>query len=382
MTFTLNIDGARFEKQIANVIEDFKKHNARVVPVIKGNGYGFGRKMLAKEAHHRNLDRIAIGTIYELDQALTNFGGQIVVLEPFNVQDRAAARVWESAMAMSAHRVIATISNTNLLAATQAGIKQAFIEGKTSTHRFGVTATELLAILGNQETDLEILGLSLHLPIAQPVNTNVAKLEISEKKKSRKNSARVVEISNWINNFAPKFNNSGQTLNLSVSHISTKEVQQILDRAAKANHQISLDVRLGTSLWLGDPKALNVTGTVLEIHELTRDHEHVGYRQVDGHSFRRLLVVSGGTAHGVALAAPAYRSTLRSKGIAIVQGFAEAFGKLRSPFKLAGKNLSFAEPPHMHVSLLWCSDRKVQVGDQLECTVRNTTAIFDEVVIN
>jgi hypothetical protein len=90
-----------------------------------------------------------------------------------------------------------------------------------------------------------------------------------------------------------------------------------------------------------------------------------------------LLIVSGGTSHGVALAAPVNRTSLRAKSVALAEGISEALGKIRSPFKLNGKNLPFAEPPHMHVSLLWCNDPKVKVGDQLECTVRNTTSNFD-----
>lgn len=372
MTFSLTVDGAAFEKHLKSVIEDYKKVNVQVVPVIKGNGYGFGRRILANQTSALGLDRIAVGNVFELDQALTDFGGQIVVLEPFNPADSSTISVWEAATQNNAHRIVAVIAGDNLAAASRAGIKFAYLEGKTSTHRFGFTPAELLYALSGDQHNLSIIGINLHLPIADPVGV---------KNLTRKTSARVTEIVNWLNDFAPIVNGKDLPLQLNLSHVSAKEIAHIFEVAKERGFNIAIDIRLGTSLWLGNQKALSVTGTVLEIHELTGDHEHVGYRQVDGHGNARLLVVSGGTAHGVALAAPTSRATLRSKGVAVAEGFAEVLGKVRSPFKLKGKNLTFAEPPHMHVSLLWCEDRSVKVGDELECNVRNTTTSFDVVTV-
>lgn len=370
MTFALTVDGAAFEKHLKSVIEDFKKVNAQVVPVIKGNGYGFGRRFLASQTGALGLDRIAIGTVFELDQALTDFGGQIVVLEPFNPADASTIKVWEQATQNNAHRIVAVIASDNLASASRAGIKFAYLEGKTSTHRFGFTPAEMLYAMSGDQHNISIIGINLHLPIADPVGI---------KNVGRKTSVRVTEITNWLADFAPVINGKDLPLQLNLSHVSPKDISHIFEVAKEHGFNIAIDVRLGTSFWLGNQKALNVTGTVLEIHELTGDHEHVGYRQVDGHGNARLLVVSGGTAHGVALAAPTSRTTLRAKGVVVAEGFAQLVGKVRSPFKLKGKNLTFAEPPHMHVSLLWCEDRTVKVGDELECTVRNTTSTFDVV---
>jgi hypothetical protein len=77
------------------------------------------------------------------------------------------------------------------------------------------------------------------------------------------------------------------------------------------------------------------------------------------------------------MAAPSNASSLRKRGIAIAEGISQAIGKVRSPFSYQGKNLDFVEPPHMHVSMLWSSDRKISVGDTLDCNVRNTTTSFD-----
>ncbi|MEN9741821.1 MAG: hypothetical protein RIR66_777 [Actinomycetota bacterium] len=380
MTFALTVDRALFEKNINSVIDEFKKVDAQVIPVIKGNGYGFTRRTLSHESTKLGVNRIAVGTVFELDQALTDFGNEIIVLEPFNPNDQATVKAWQHATKNNAHRIIAVIAGSHFAQAASAGIKFALVEGKTSTHRFGANPNEILGLINGDQHNIQIVGLNLHLPIVEPENLNKKYFDNSARINNKKISPRLNEILSWINSIAPRVNQMGWPLKLNLSHVSTKDVSQILDFASENNLNIEVSVRLGTSLWLGSQKCLQVTGTVLEIHELTGDHEHVGYRQVDGHGHARLLVVSGGTAHGVALAAPASRTTLRSKAIALSEGISESLGKVRSPFKLGKKNLPFAEPPHMHVSLLWCEDRKVNVGDQLECTVRNTTATFD--VIN
>lgn len=380
MTFSLTVDGAAFEKHLSSTISDFKKSGAEVVPVIKGNGYGFTRRLLAKQAEKLNLKRITVGTVYELDQALTDFGNEIIVLEPFNPADAQAVKYWEHALSNGAHRVIAVIAGPYFAEASRAGIKRAYLKGKTSTNRFGVSVTELSQIISSDHHNIEIVGLSLHLPIAEPHQVNFAQLEGSAQLNNRKTSNRIIEVASWLSSYVSLASEHKLPIHLSLSHVSTKDVAQIFEIAKERNQKVSVEVRLGTSFWLGNQKALTVTGTVLEIHELTEDHQHIGYRQVDGHGNARLLIVSGGTSHGVALAAPVNRASFRAKGVALAEGISEALGKIRSPFKLAGKNLPFAEPPHMHVSLLWCNDPKVKVGDQLECTVRNTTSNFD--VIN
>ena len=149
--------------------------------------------------------------------------------------------------------------------------------------------------------------------------------------------------------------------------------------AQSYNFDLEIEVRVGTKLWLGEPSALQATGTVLQIHELTH-RQSVGYQQTDTGSNKRLIVVSGGTAHGVAMAAPTNAKSLRKKGIAIAEGISQAIGKVRSPFIYKGENLDFVEPPHMQVSMLWSNDMSISIGDVLECNVRNTTTNFDHVI--
>ena len=94
------------------------------------------------------------------------------------------------------------------------------------------------------------------------------------------------------------------------------------------------------------------------------------------------MVVSGGTAHGVALEAPSPAASVRQRVVAAGTGALEATGRALSPFSWAGKQRWFAEPPHQHVSLLWLPRGCVvpAVGDTLTADARFTPARFDAVL--
>ena len=91
---------------------------------------------------------------------------------------------------------------------------------------------------------------------------------------------------------------------------------------------------------------------MLDVHSVRRG-ERVGYRQRrvsgDGH----ILIVSGGTAHGVGLEAPTAAASVRQRAIAMAKGSLDAAGMALSPFTIEGKQRWFAEPPHMQASMLF-----------------------------
>lgn len=379
MTFSLTVDPKVFRSHQSDVVNAFAKAGADLVPVIKGNGYGFGRTALAHEAKLIGAQRIAIGNVWELEQALADFAGEIMVLEPFNANDDLATKTWREILARHADRVIATISSTDLASAAAAGVRKALLEAKTSVHRFGMPVNEIIHAAEAARLNISVEGISLHLPIAEPVSSVGFDLENSSSREARKLGNRLTEVAVWLtsyNHIATKYE---LPLNVSLSHVSAKDIDTLRNYLSSINMKFTFDVRVGTQLWLGAPKSLKVAGTILEIHDLTGD-QHVGYQQVDGHGHKRLVVVSGGTAHGVALAAPSTRTSIRKKGIAIAEGFSQALGKVRSPFSFKGENFIFAEAPHMHVSLLWSDNLELKVGDQLDCNVRNTTTTFDVVL--
>jgi hypothetical protein len=231
-------------------------------------------------------------------------------------------------------------------------------------------------------------GLALHLPLAMPeihhINTDVP----------RGTSARVIEVQGWSRTWRAALEELlraqcpvGEHANtLWVSHLGDEELCSL--RALEP--EVALNARVGTRLWLGNGAALAAKGTILAVHQVGRRFA-VGYRQRKAKDEGLLLVVGGGTSHGVAMAAPTPAANLRQRAIAAGTGALEAAGRSRSPFTWGDKLLWFAEPPHMQVSMLWLPDGQVReglahglrapaVGDVLDCRVRHTTALFDAVI--
>lgn len=377
MTFSLKVDATKFRSHLVSVMISYATAGAELVPVIKGNGYGFGRDVLAGEASRLGCNRIAIGTVWELGQSLADFAGEILVLEPFNSSDGSAVNQWRQHLEHNSDRIIVTVSNLDLAAVRSAGAKNVYLEGKTSLSRFGILHFDMQSIANFN--DLKVLGLSLHLPIVQPAIKVDATTEISSAFNGASLSQSMTDAWNWIVLYEELSTKFSLPKRVSVSHVSEKQIHSLKKMMQSYNFNLEIEVRVGTRLWLGDPGALQASGTVLQIHELEH-RQSVGYQQIDSGNNRRLLVVSGGTAHGVAMAAPTNASSLRKKGIAIAEGISQAVGKVRSPFSYHGKNLDFVEPPHMQVSMLWSNDMTISVGDTLDCNVRNTTTNFDCVI--
>jgi alanine racemase len=377
MTFSLTVDSTKFRGHLVSVMNNYAAAGAELVPVIKGNGYGFGRRILAQEASRLGCNRIAIGTVWELGQTLADFSGEILVLEPFNSVDESAVAQWRDHLEHNAARIIVTVSNVDLAAVRSAGAKNIYLEGKTSLSRFGILHHDMQSI--TNFNDLNVLGLALHLPIVQPASKVDATTEISSAFNGAALSQTMTETWNWIVLYQELATKFSLPKHLTLSHISEDQVKSLKKMMQSYNFDLAIDVRVGTKLWLGEPSSLQASGTVLQIHEITHK-QTVGYQQNETGNNKRLIVVSGGTAHGVAMAAPSNASSLRKKGVAIAEGFSQAIGKVRSPFSFRGKNLDFVEPPHMQVSMLWSNDMSIAVGDELNCNVRNTTSNFDRVL--
>jgi alanine racemase len=374
MTFSLNVNAAKFRGHLVSVMNSYATSGAELVPVIKGNGYGFGRNLLADEASRLGCNRIAIGTVWELGQALADFAGQILVLEPFNSSDAPAVEKWRQHLEHNAARIIVTVSKVDLAAVRSAGARDIYLEGKTSLSRFGILPYDMQSI--SNFDDLNVLGLSLHLPIVQAAHKVDDTTEISSAFDGAALSQSMTETWNWIVLYQEMSTKFSLPKHLSLSHVSEDQVKSLKNMMQSYNFDLEIEVRVGTKLWLGEPSALQATGTVLQIHEITHQ-QTVGYQQIAAGTNKRLIVVSGGTAHGVAMAAPSNARSLRKKGVAIAEGFSQAIGKVRSPFSCNGRNLDFVEPPHMQVSMLWSNDMSIAVGDELNCNVRNSTSNFD-----
>ena len=322
------------------------------MPVIKGNGYGLGRDVLLDEAASLGVPAIAVGTVFEAESALSHesFGGDIVVLAPWEPRDVPAAALWERIDGRDIRqRVIRTVADGN--AASRIAGRRHLVERSGSLHRFGMRDVSGLL----HEPGCE--GVSLHLPIDPPPAPPRAPM-------AQGVSTHALEAMAAL---------PGTESSLWVSHLGVEDVRQVVAHAQGAR----VHVRVGTSLWLGDRSALSALGTVLAVH---RDvSAPVGYRQRRGPSHGTLLVVGGGTAHGVALAAPSAAASARSRAVSVASGVLEASGRMRSPFHIGGPDgpqAWFAESPHMHVSLLWLPRgwKAPEIGEELHCDVRMTIA--------
>jgi hypothetical protein len=243
-----------------------------------------------------------------------------------------------------------TIGRTEDLAAIAASRDRprVVLEALTSMRRHGLEAAELSAAFASHP-GVQVEGLALHLPLG---------------------GGRVDEVDGWLRVVQPT--------RCYVSHVAGTE----LDALRIAHPDVEFRPRVGTSLWLGDREALSARSTVLDSHPVRRG-DRIGYRQRralrDGH----LLVVSGGTAHGIALEAPASAASPRQRAVSLAKGGLEATGRALSPFTVDGRQRWFAEPPHMQVSLIFlpASVHPPAVGDEVPVEVRMTTTMFDRIVI-
>ena len=223
-------------------------------------------------------------------------------------------------------------------------------------HRHGVEH-DRLAELAALMDGVTLEGFALHLPIAPPV---LGRAEETEALVARLWGAGLGVDRLW------------------VSHLAEEELASVRG----AHPAIEVLPRIGTRLWLGRRDTLRATGTVLDVHHLRRG-ERYGYRQKRAPGGMCLVIVSGGTAHGVGLEAPKPVSGVVARGKVAALGGLEAAGRVQAPFHLGGKQRWFAEPPHMQCSMLLVPDDvEVAVGDQVPCDVRFTTTTFDAVDIS
>jgi len=338
VSFVLHVDGERWRAGL----DRFVAEHPGVVPVIKGNGYGFGAGLLCSEASRLGVPMIAVGTYVEVPAALAAFGHDVLVMEPFRPSVHGALPD------LANRRLVHTMTTPGDLEALRAVHADArvVIEGLTSMNRFGAPVAEVGALAADPAAE----GVTLHLPLG---TGHVAEI-------SRFVSA-VPAVRRWF-----------------VSHVSATELATLAAR----HPEVELLPRVGTALWYADPDSYDVRAHVLDVRPVTRG-DRAGYRQrslPSGH----LVVVSGGTTHGVAMESPSSAATARTRAIAVAEGVLEAAHRVRSPFTVSGTVPRFVEPPHMQCSLLVLPDGVAPpvVGDEVGVRMRLTTTTPDAVVVS
>lgn len=348
MSFDLVVDADRWRLRLDAVAADLPG----LTPVIKGNGYGLGRPLLGAEASRLGATQIAVGTYSEAAEALDWFAGDVIVLTPWRPQTPGDA----AADLLSSDRVVHTVGRLDdipAIADVAGRPVRVLIEAETSMARHGLDRHELAAAAAAAE-DVTLEGFSIHLPL-MPEN--------------------LAEADAWAGRL---LTSHLDTTTFYVSHLTSTELAEL------RNRRPGLDIRprVGTSLWLCDLGALSVRASVLDRHPVTRG-ERVGYRQRAMPRSGHLLVVSGGTSHGLGLEAPRANRSSVDRAKRLARGGLEAAGFALSPFIIGGRQRWFAEPPHMQSSFVFLPDsvEPPEVGDTITAAVRFTTTTFDRVVV-
>ncbi len=346
MSLTLYVDGDRWRSHMKSV----RDSHPGLVPVLKGNGYGFGVPRLAELATWLGVDTVAVGTYSEVVAATEAFSGSVMVLTPW--------RPFERATVYGDH-VVHTVGRLADLRelATRDDSPRVVLERMTSMRRHGFTARELrVAALAADSSGIQVEGIAVHLPISQGSHlTEVDRL-----------------MTDIISAGLP-------TKRVYVSHLSDTELSTLSGRYP----EFEFRPRVGTRLWLGDRGALQVRATVLDVHAVDRG-DVFGYRSRVAPKSGHILIVSGGTAHGIGLEAPTGGATLRDRAARVAKGGLDAAGFVRSPFTVGRKQRLFAEPPHMQASMLFlpAGAQVPSVGDEIDVRVRYTTSTFDRIEIS
>jgi hypothetical protein len=347
MSLTLYVDGPRWRAHQRSVLGE----RPGLVPVVKGNGYGFGRALLGAECAALGVPVVAVGEPVEAaDVRAGGYGGDLLVLEPHRADGGDPS---------------ADVEGTVVTAATPQAVRalagrRAVVEVLSSVRRFGLTPGELADVAG-AVAELRLEGFAVHLPMPGP---------------GVDHGAVVAEVLGHVG----VLRDLGLPVDrLWLSHLTAAELARLADHLPGT----ALLPRVGTGLWLGDRGAAVARATVLAAHPLRRGDRY-GYRQRRAVRDGTLLVLAGGTSHGVALAAPSAAVGLRPRARSLATGGLDAVGRALSPYHVDGAQRWFAEPPHMQVSLVWLptSARVPAVGDEVEVDVRMTTTRFDRVVVS
>jgi alanine racemase len=250
VTLVLEVDRSRWESQVAATAARVP----RLIPVVKGNGYGLGRDWLAARAAGL-ATTLAVGTVHEV--ASVPRGRTALVLTP-TLDQRSLNEI--------AHDVILTIGSSAHLAALSTTSRRVIVKIRSSMHRYGVPVTEHARLVdAAQASGHGVEGVSIHLPL----------------------DGDPEEASRLIEAIDP-------SLPVHLSHVT---IEQFTTLTARHPHHV-LHLRLGTALWHGRKDAMTLRADVLETESITTG-TRVGYRSIAAPHDGTLVMVGCGSSHGV-----------------------------------------------------------------------------------
>jgi hypothetical protein len=352
LSLTLHVDTERWR---AHQDEVLARH-PDLVPVAKGvNGYGIGIPHLMEAASKLaagGVETTAVGTAAEAELAKDHYSGRLLVLTPYlmgeDVRDLP-------------DRVIRTVASVEAVEALLG--RRVVVDLMTSMRRFGLQKQDIARLRTVLESDQARLeGFSVHMPL------------------DRVSGDYVREVSDWVDALV----GAGIPVRtLFVSHLSPDEISTL----AKRHQGTTVRPRIGTELWLGNRKVLQTRGTVHSVQKVSKG-DRFGYRQHKVRGDGYLLVVSGGTAHGVGLENPKNFGRglggLAPRAKFVVRAGLALVNRTMSPFSWQGKTLWFAEPPHMQVSVLFlpAGVSPPKAGEELPVEVSPVMTHVDRVVFD
>jgi alanine racemase len=274
------------------------------LPVVKGNGYGFGRPILFEQATHL-ADHVAVGTVYEATDVpasltpvvLTPVGSHI----PHSLPTRAVLTV-------GSLDHVASLRSHNWRGSV-------LIKLQSTMQRFGVAGNDLAALQSAcSQASLNVIGWSIHPPLTND------------------GQDRSGEVSCWLELLH-------DNLPIHVSHLTHSQIALLRSQFP----QRTFISRIGTALWLGDKSMMKLTAEVLDVRPVAGGT--AGYRSTTLPGSGYVVIVSAGSAHGVS----------------------EIVG-VGSPFHFEKQRIALIEPPHMHNSMLFIPDGQPvpRVGDSVD----------------
>jgi alanine racemase len=218
-----------------------------LVPVVKGNGYGFGRAGLAVAAAKLS-PLVAVGTVHELVGLPDEVTG--VVLTP----------TWHRP---DTTEPVLTVGSHDHIAALRGWDGRVVLKLESEMRRYG-GGVELVEAA--QRAGLRTVGVSIHPPLAGSEDEHRA------------------QIVRHLPDIDP-------SLDVWVSHLAPTTYEGL-----PGSHRYKL--RLGSYLWHGDREALHLEADVIDVRPV-RAGERAGYRLTEVTGDGTLVMIGAGTANGV-----------------------------------------------------------------------------------
>lgn len=294
-----------------------------LLPVVKGNGYGFGRALLADTAA-AFARAIAVGTLHELADVRPDRFEAVVVLTPATTIDGPIPQTAVPTVGRRAHVEV-------LAAAGWRG--RVAVKLASAMHRYGAEPHEFDALVAAvHEHGMTPCRYVMHPRLAGP---------------DAAPSTVIAAVEAWLGRLDP-------SVPLSISHLDRATVTAL----SHAHPRHGFESRLGTALWHGDKSFFHLSADVVDVRQV-RAGTAAGYRGAsvagDGH----LVMIGAGSAHGVAPLADG-----------------------RSPFHFARRRLALHEAPHMHTSMVFVPDGDPcpVIGDHVDLQRPLITTVVDRVV--